>query len=212
MLFGFHLRHVRRVTSRITSRTATRITTRPGSQPIGHKHLHERDLATDRAEGPMCSFSTGDRTLCDPRFGGRRSHSQAADSRRASDTQVVPGSRGPRLDPRRCSARTFEQHGADVQNAKKSEKSSHRFAISEACVGVGAVTAIVIVIREACGVETGVRRDRAIDGRLAVQGNSRVEVECAGRPPRDGPVEVRSLARSRPEPLLRTWRSGSARR
>ena len=50
MLFGFHLRHVRRVTSGVTSRPATRITTRPGSQPIGHKHLHERDLATDRAE------------------------------------------------------------------------------------------------------------------------------------------------------------------
>ena len=107
---------------------------------------------------------------------------------------------------------TCEQHGADVQNAKKSAKSSHRFAISEACVGVGAVTAIVIVIRETCDVETGVRRDRAIDGRLGVQGSARVEVECAGRPPGDGPVEVWPLARSRPEPLLRTWRSGSARR
>ena len=79
--------------------------------------------------------------------------------------------------------------GATVQNAKKSAKSSHRFAISEACVGVSAVAAIVIVIvivvviRETCDVETGVRRDRAIDGRLGVQGSARVEVECAGRPP-----------------------------
>ena len=71
--------------------------------------------------------------------------------------------------------------GATVQNAKKSAKSSHRFAIPEACVGVSAVTAIVI--RETCDVvETGVRRDRAIDGRIGVQGSARVEVECASRP------------------------------
>jgi len=173
MLFGFHLRHVRRVTSRITSRTATRITnritTRPGSQPIGHKYLHERDWPPTVPRDARCSFSIGDRTLCvnHPRSPVGGPTARPADSRRASNTWVGPGSSGPRLDPRRCSARTFEQHGADVQNAKKSARSSHRFAISQACVGVGALTAIVIVIviREACGVvETWVRPDRPSTG------------------------------------------------
>ena len=94
-------------------------------------------------------------------------------------------------------------------SAKKSARSSHRFAISESCVGVRVVLAIVIVIvlmiRETCDVvETGVSRGRAINGWLGVQGSARVEVEYAGWPPGDGSVEVWPLARSRPEPLLRT--------
>jgi hypothetical protein len=47
---------------------------------------------------------------------------------------------------------------------------------------------------------------------LGAHGSARGVVECVGRPPGDGSAEVWPPVRSRPEPLLRTWRSGSARR
>ena len=72
---------------------------------------------------------------------------------------------------------------------------------------------IVIVIRWTFDVlETGVSRGRATDRWLGAHDSARVVVECVGRPPGDGSAEVWPPARSRPEPLLRTWRSGSARR
>jgi len=72
---------------------------------------------------------------------------------------------------------------------------------------------IVLMIRDTCDVvETGVSRGCAIDGWLGVHGSAPVEVECVGRPPGDGPAEVWPPTRFGPEPLQRTWRSGSARR
>jgi hypothetical protein len=75
------------------------------------------------------------------------------------------------------------------------------------------VIVIVIVIGWTFDVlETGVSCGRAIDRWLGAHGSARMVVEFVGRPPGHGSVEVWPPVRSRPEPLLRTWRSGSARR
>jgi hypothetical protein len=154
--------------------------------------------------GPRCSLSTGNRALGDhPRLVGRRSHSEADGLEASQQHAGRAGLERARLDPRPCSIRDVRATRCRCTEREEIGEIESQIRDFGGMCWCGCCDGHRDRDRdpETCDVETGVRRDRAIDGRLGVQGSARVEVECAGRRPGDGLVEVWPLARSRPEPL-----------